>query len=138
LVLSRLKETWSLEFDKAEHVQFHYSETKMISILVLGPLSHFSVMRLKCKFNEVWMIWSCQVGPNVNNLVPAIHDGHCFKKFRTLASLVQIVRAFRKFRYKGTILTPWRRKFAKIVIMKDIYRRIQNLNNWVWGPNSFF
>ena len=48
------------------------------------------------------MIQSWQVGPNVNNLVPAIHDGQFKKKVQTSSPPGSDSRTFG---YRGTILT---------------------------------
>jgi hypothetical protein len=68
------------------------------------------------------------VGPSVNNPVPTTHDGNLKKKFRSLASLVQILSPY----------TCDDGNSRKIIILQDILRRLPNLNKGVCRPYSFF
>ena len=68
--------------------QYHYSATTADYQLQLSVL----------------MIQSRQVGPSVNNLVPAIHDGHLEKKVYASSPPGSDLMSFQKFGYKGTIL----------------------------------
>jgi hypothetical protein len=77
------------------------------------------------------------VGPGINNLVSAIHDGHIKKKFKSLAPLVQILLASKKFWKRRKVITRVTTEIRKIIILQDIFRRLSNLNKGVWRPNFF-
>jgi hypothetical protein len=75
------------------------------------------------------------VDPAVNNLVSAILHASFKRKFRSLAPWFRFYELLENLELEQKSLGAQQRKFAKIIILQDISRRLQNLNNWGWGPD---
>ena len=78
------------------------------------------------------------MGPNNNNLVPAIRVGQMKKSLGLWAPQFRFHNLLDNLGFKENFLCIQVRKFSKTVILKDISRRLPKLNKGVPGPNYLF